>query len=137
MADFTGIGATSSYMGASQAQAERLLEKARASRPGNSSEGIEKSAKEFEALLLHQWLQEAENTFACVPGGDEQNQDADPGADQFQGLAMQSLATSLTNAGGIGIAKMIARQLHKAEGSPTLEGTAPDTGGMFFREMPK
>jgi Rod binding domain-containing protein len=30
-------------------------------------------------------------------------------------MAMQSLGTSMTAAGGIGIAKMISKQLHKAE----------------------
>ena len=72
---------------------------------------IEKSAKEFESLLLSNWLQQAEESFAKLPGCDDA-EDADAGHDQLQGIAMQSLGTSLTVAGGIGIARMIAKHLH-------------------------
>jgi len=75
---------------------------------------IEKSAKEFESILLGSWLQQAEQSFGSLPGGDDDD-DADAGKDQFQGMAMQSLGSSMTAAGGIGIAKMISKQLHKAE----------------------
>jgi Rod binding domain-containing protein len=74
---------------------------------------IEKSGKDFEAILLSTWLQQAEQSFGSVPGGDE-GDDADPGKDQLQGMAMQSLGNSMTAAGGIGIARMISTQLHKA-----------------------
>jgi Rod binding domain-containing protein len=60
------------------------------------------------------WLQQAEQSFSSLPGGDDDG-DADSGKDQFQGIAMQSLGASLTASGGIGIAKMIAKNLHKAE----------------------
>ena len=78
------------------------------------NEKIEKSAKEFESILLGSWLQQAEQSFGSLPGGDDDD-DADAGKEQFQGMAMQSLGTSMTAAGGIGIAKMISKQLHKAE----------------------
>jgi Rod binding domain-containing protein len=81
---------------------------------------IEKSAKDFESILLGSWLQQAEESFASLPGGDDDG-DADPGKEQFQGIAMQSLGSSMTAAGGIGIAKMIAKQLHKAA---DLQGAA-------------
>jgi Rod binding domain-containing protein len=74
---------------------------------------IEKSAKDFESILLGSWLQQAEQSFGSVPGGD--GDDEDSGKEQFQGFAMQSLGTSMTASGGIGIAKMISTQLHKAE----------------------
>jgi Rod binding domain-containing protein len=74
---------------------------------------IEKSGKDFEAILLSTWLQQAEQSFGSVPGGDD-GDDADPGKDQLQGMAMQSLGNSMTAAGGIGIARMISTQLHKA-----------------------
>jgi Rod binding domain-containing protein len=73
---------------------------------------IEKSAKDFESLLLTGWLQQAEQSFAKLPGATDE--DADPGSDQLQGIAMQSLGSSLTASGGIGLAKVIAQQLHKA-----------------------
>jgi Rod binding domain-containing protein len=79
---------------------------------------IEKSAKDFESILLGNWLQHAEESFGSVPGG-ENDDDADPGKDQFQAIAMQSLGSSMTAAGGIGIAKMIAQQLHKADTKET------------------
>ena len=75
---------------------------------------IEKSAKDFESILLGSWLQQAEQSFGSLPGGDD-DEDADAGKEQFQGMAMQSLGASMTAAGGIGIAKMISKQLHKAE----------------------
>lgn len=75
---------------------------------------IEKSAKDFESILLGSWLQQAEQSFGSLPDGDD-DEDADSGKDQLQGLAMQSLGASMTAAGGIGIAKMISQQLHKAE----------------------
>jgi Rod binding domain-containing protein len=97
---------------------------------------IEKAGKDFESILLGNWLQQAENSFAKVPGGDGQDDDEDAGKDQFQGLAMQSLATSLTASGGIGIAKMITKHLlasteHAAENSVRAANHAnhapPDT----------
>jgi len=83
---------------------------------------IEKSAKDFESILLGSWLQQAEKSFGSVPGGDDED-DADPGKDQFQGIAMESLGNSMTAAGGIGIAKMIVQALHKADAK---EATPPD-----------
>lgn len=82
--------------------------------PGSKEDAkIEKAGKDFESILLGSWLQKAEKSFASVPGGDE-DEDADPGKDQFQSMAMQSLAGSLTASGGIGIAKMITEHLHTA-----------------------
>jgi len=75
---------------------------------------IEKSAKDFESILLSNWLQQAEQSFGSLPGGDDED-DADSGKDQFQCMAMQSLGASLVASGGIGIAKMISQSLHKAE----------------------
>lgn len=80
---------------------------------------IDKSAKDFESILLSNWLQQAEQSFGSVPGGDD---DEDSGKEQFQGMAMQSLGASLTAAGGIGIAKIISAQLHKAEDARVAAG---------------
>ena len=75
---------------------------------------IDKSAKDFESILLGTWLKEAEASFGSLPGGDDEG-DADVGKEQFDGIAMQSLGGSMTASGGIGIAKMISAQLHKTE----------------------
>jgi Rod binding domain-containing protein len=81
---------------------------------------IEKSAKDFESILLGNWLQQAEQSFASLPGGDADGDD-DVGKDQYQGMAMQSLGASMTASGGIGIAKMISKQLHKQDEAPRPE----------------
>jgi Rod binding domain-containing protein len=93
-------------------QADKVMAGAREA--GADDAKIDKSAKDFESLLLSTWLQQAEQSFASVPGGDDDD-DADAGKEQLQAIAMQSLATSMTASGGIGIAKIIASHLHKAE----------------------
>ena len=92
-------------------QADKVLQHPGSAAAENSK--IEKSAKDFESILLGSWLQQAEQSFGSLPGGDDDG-DADAGKEQFQGMAMQSLGNSMTAAGGIGIAKMISKQLHKA-----------------------
>ena len=78
--------------------------------PANSAK-IQKSAREFEAVLLSHWLEEAEQSFASVPGSD-QEADTDPGKDQFHAIAMQAVGSALTGGhGGLGIAAMVARNL--------------------------
>ena len=84
---------------------------------------IEKSAKDFESILLGSWLQQAEQSFGSLPGGDDDD-DADAVKEQFQGMAMQSLGASMTAAGGIGIAKMISKQLHKAQDAEDAKATS-------------
>ena len=92
-------------------QADKVLQ--HPGSPAMENSKIEKSAKDFESILLGSWLQQAEQSFASLPGGDDDG-DADAGKEQFQGIAMQSLGSSMTAAGGIGIAKMISKQLHRA-----------------------
>jgi Rod binding domain-containing protein len=81
---------------------------------------IQKSAKDFESLLLTSWLQAAEQSYGNVPGGEE---DEDPGKEQFQSFSIQSLAAQITKSGGIGLASSIERQLRNATGH------APDQSG--------
>ena len=76
---------------------------------------IEKSSKDFEAILLGNLLQSAEDSFGKLPGTDEEQNDGDSGGSQFISMALQSLGTSLSGSGGIGIAKMITKSLHKTE----------------------
>jgi Rod binding domain-containing protein len=90
---------------------DQVLRKASSAARENAK--IEKSAKDFESILLGTWLQKAEESFGSVPG--EDGQDSDPGKEQFQGLAMQQLGSAMTAGGGIGIARMISTQLHKAD----------------------
>ena len=121
MTDATGLGDRASS-GLADAEASRLLNRVQAesasAQTGSADQAakIDKSAREFESILLGSWLQQAEKSFAQVPGGDD-DEDQDPGKEQFQSLAMQSLAGSLAASGGIGIGKMIAAGLHRANES--------------------
>ena len=117
-----GIGISknlqSAQAGSLNAQADQLLSRTKTalSAPNSSSREnakIDKAGKDFESILLGNWLQQAEQSFAKVPGGDGTDDD-DSSKDQFQGIAMQALAGSLTASGGIGIAKMITEHLHSA-----------------------
>jgi len=84
---------------------------------------IEKSSSDFESVLLNNWMQGAYASFGSVPGGDED--DADSGKEQFQGIAIQSLSAAMTAAGGIGISKMITQQLTKT--AERQQSTHPPT----------
>jgi Rod binding domain-containing protein len=76
---------------------------------------IEKSARDFESILIGQWLEQAEKSFATVPGDDPDKKDQDVGQDQMRSIAFHSLAEGLTKAGGIGLASMISKHLEAAE----------------------
>lgn len=114
---------SSSVVGPLTTNADLIARRAPALSAENAK--IEKSAKDFESILLGNWLQQAEQSFGSLPGGDDE--DADAGKEQFQSMAMQSLGASMTAAGGIGIAKMISKQLHKAEDAQVAAaaGTPP------------
>jgi Rod binding domain-containing protein len=113
---------TNTATNALDTQAAQLLKRTQTSSTASSQSSskedakIEKAGKDFESILLGSWLQQAENTFASVPGGDEDD-DGSSGKDQFQGIAMQALAGSITKSGGIGIARMITQHLHSAADS--------------------
>lgn len=112
----TGISSFSNNPGVAigplTTNAEKLLRHAVSTATENTK--IEKSSKDFESILLGSWLQQAEQSFGSLPGEDAE-EDADSGKEQFQGIAIQALGASLTGSGGIGIARMIAKSLHKAE----------------------
>lgn len=78
--------------------------------PNNMSR-LSSAAKEFESVLLGQWLKDAESTFGSVPGSEEE----DAGGEQMKEFAMQHVATDITAHGGIGIAPMVERALAKQE----------------------
>jgi Rod binding domain-containing protein len=127
VAEVSAFGGISGVViGPLTSQANQVIRQAGSAATENSK--IEKSAKDFESILLGSWLQQAEQSFGSVPG-EVDDDDTDPGKDQFQGLAMQSLGTSMTASGGIGIAKMISKQLHKAEGARVAtEAETPHAG---------
>ena len=78
-----------------------------------STARLSSAAKEFESVLLGQWLKDAESSFGNVPGSEE----GDAGGEQMKEFAMQHVATEFTNRGGIGIAAMVERALEGCERS--------------------
>ncbi len=75
---------------------------------GTKDAKLTRTAKEFESILLGQWLQGAESSFGSVPGGEN---DSDAGDEQMKGFAVQQLAKSFSDSGGIGIAKLVLKAL--------------------------
>ncbi|MGD0734491.1 MAG: hypothetical protein ABR976_05060 [Terracidiphilus sp.] len=94
-----------------ESRENNLLQRMKAPASANDDTKIEKGAKEFEAILVGSWLQQAEQSFATLPGGED---DQDPGHDSMMSLGVQTLSTSMTASGGIGIAKMISKAMHAA-----------------------
>ena len=84
----------------------------------SSATHLSSAAKEFESVLLGQWLKDAESTFGSVPG----NEEDDAGGEQMKEFAMQHVATEITNRGGIGIAPMVERALAKQAAQSGGEG---------------
>jgi len=109
----------------SDVRGAQAAEKLKSTDSANSAK-IQNSAREFEAVLLSHWLEQAEQSFASVPGSD-QDPDADPGRDQFHAIAMQAVGSALTGGhGGLGIAAMVAKHL-EAQAAHKNTATLPDT----------
>ena len=84
------------------------------------------AAVEFESVLLGQWLQSAEKSFATVSGNDDEDQDA--GGDQMLSFAMQQLAHSIAAKGGLGIARIVQRGLEHAAAASGNAAPSPPSG---------
>ncbi len=96
-----------------QARSEQALRQAKQHAAAGDPK-IEAAAHSFESILINKWLDEAEHSFATVPGEDPNKEESgDPGADQFRSLAFQAVADSITASGGIGIAAMIVKQMSR------------------------
>jgi Rod binding domain-containing protein len=102
------LGATSNLL---QLQSARVVQKGAIVKSQTDDAKIDKSSQQFEAILVGTWLNEAQQSFASVPGGDT---DRDVGGDQMMSLGVQSLSTSIASSGGLGIGKMIAKAMHAA-----------------------
>jgi Rod binding domain-containing protein len=107
-----------------QMSEDRMLQGLKSSKTSIDSAKIDKGAKEFEAILVGSWLQQAEQSFATVPGTDEDEQDV--GRDSMMSLGVQTLATSMAASGGIGIGKMIAKAMHEAADKADGQAAAPE-----------
>ena len=93
-----------------ESRADQLLGSVARSKPTDSK--LKSSAHQFEAILIGQWMEEAEASFAKLPGDDE-DPAADPGQDQFRSMALQFLAEGISSAGGLGVASMILKHLEQ------------------------
>lgn len=107
-----GLGSLNAQTNAVQSREDGMIQQMKSGKSGNDDAKIEKGAKEFESILLGSWLQQAEQSFASVPGADDDEDAA--GRDQMMSLGVQQLATSMSASGGIGIAKMITKAMHTA-----------------------
>jgi Rod binding domain-containing protein len=97
-----------------------LLQQAKDFNGTTTDAKIQKGSKQFEALLLGGWLQQAEHSFASVPGGD----DDDSQRDQVMSFGVQSLATFMAGSGKFGIAEMVAKAMEQK--ADTAGHAAPD-----------
>src|SRR5947209_2790983 len=70
-----------------------------------------RAARDFEAHLIASLLESLQKTFATLPGND-----STPGAEDYNYLGTQALASAMTAAGGFGIAIMIGKHLDEHEG---------------------
>ena len=74
-----------------QANSELAIQGLRNEATKDSPSRIDKAAHDFESILVGQWLEKAEKSFATVPGTDP-DQNRDSGHDQFQSIACQYMA---------------------------------------------
>src|ERR1700761_6620411 len=105
------IGSLAAQASAMQSTQDRTIQQVKLANGTDQDGKIEKGSKEFEAMLLGTWLQQAEQSFATVPGADGDEEDTG-GKDQMRGLGGQQLAMALAASVGIGTAKMVAKAMH-------------------------
>jgi hypothetical protein len=67
----TGFGSLNAPTSVLQLSEDRMLQGLKSSKSAIDSAKIDKGAKEFEAILVGSWLQQAEQSFATVPGADD------------------------------------------------------------------
>jgi Rod binding domain-containing protein len=113
----TSFGAASlaAQSSALQPNEDRVLHRLKSEQSSGDNSKIEKGAREFEAMLLATWMQQAEQSMASVPGADDEEM---AGKDQMMSLGVQSVSTALAASGGIGIGKMIAQSMHRMAPPP-------------------
>src|ERR1700679_1522617 len=109
MGTTSSFGSLSAQTNMLQSREDRMVQEMKAPAGARDDAKIEKGAKEFEAILVGSWLQQAEQSFATVPGADD---DQDPGGQQMMRHGLQQLASSAAASGGLGIGKMIAKAMH-------------------------
>jgi len=95
-----------------QVRQERAMHEIQSGAASPKDGQIEKGAREFESMLLTTWLQQAQQSMATVPGAEDDEEMS--GKEQMMSLGTQALASAMTASGGLGIASMIAKAMHRA-----------------------
>ena len=106
------LGPLSAQTDMLQSREDLMLRQMKSPAGASDDAKIERGSKEFEAILVGSWLQQAEQSIATVPGADSDDQDV--GRDSMMSFGVQALSTSMAASGGIGIGKMIAKAMHAA-----------------------
>jgi Rod binding domain-containing protein len=86
---------------------------------------VVEAAHQFEAAMLESFLQPMEKAFSTLPGGNDEN---GLGVSGFSDMGTQAMASAISQAGGIGIADMLVRNLLHLQKVPG-RGMAIGTGG--------
>lgn len=76
-----------------------------ASSGAQASPKLAKAAREFEAILLQNWLEKMNKSFA------DDKDSSDAAHDTITSMGAEAVATALSARGGIGIAGMMLRHL--------------------------
>ena len=108
MTDLKIVNAATSSL--TQAKSDLAVQGLRNKTTQDNASKIDKAAHDFESIIVGQWLEKAEKSFATVPGSDP-DRDQDSSHDQFQSIACESLSRSLGKTGRFGIAAMISKHL--------------------------
>lgn len=67
---------------------------------------LRKHAQEFESILLGNWLERVEQTYAAAP-----DEDSDAASGTLSGLGTQALARALAQNNALGVARMLSNSL--------------------------
>jgi Rod binding domain-containing protein len=132
MGTTSAFGSLSPQTSMLQSRQDMMLRQMKSPAGASDDAKIEKGSKEFEAILVGSWLQQAEQSFATVPGADD---DQDPGGEQMMSLGVQQLATAMAANGGLGIGKMIAKAMHH-NAELANPGSAPTLGQGVLQPEP-
>ncbi len=133
MSDFRIANPGASNSSLTQAQSDLAVRALKNQVHGNQTTGdrsskIDKAAHDFESILVGQWLEKAEKSFATVPGSDP-DEDRDSARDQFQSIACQFMAQGITKNGNFGIAAMISQRLKGVAATQASENAGKETLG--------
>jgi len=88
---------------------------------GSEHSRVAKATQDSEALLLTSLLAPLEKSFSAVPG----ESSAPAGSEDYGYMGVQALASALAGTGGLGIARLVLRQLKSTE---VPEGSSANPG---------